>query len=77
MALVQFLVGQKRDTAAIQLKLDELIRANQSARNRMLCIEDLTEDELKNVVSAIVSRGEMSIDPSTPCSASTLCGGER
>jgi low affinity Fe/Cu permease len=32
---------QNRDTAAIQLKLDELIRANQDARNKMLCLEDL------------------------------------
>ena len=40
---------QNRDTAAIQLKLDELIRANQDARNKMLCLEDLGEDELKKV----------------------------
>ena len=37
---------QNRDTTAIQLKLDELIRANQNARNGMLCLEDLSEDEL-------------------------------
>ena len=40
---------QNRDTAAIQLKLDELIRANQNARNMMLCLEDLSEDELRRV----------------------------
>jgi low affinity Fe/Cu permease len=40
---------QNRDTAAIQLKLDELIRANQNARNMMLCLEDLSEDELRKV----------------------------
>jgi low affinity Fe/Cu permease len=40
---------QNRDTAAIQLKLDELIRANQNARNVMLCLEDLTEDDLKKI----------------------------
>src|SRR3954449_1857515 len=37
---------QNRDTVAIQLKLDELIRANQRARNMMLCVEDLSEEEL-------------------------------
>jgi low affinity Fe/Cu permease len=37
---------QNRDTAAIQLKLDELIRANENARNAMLTLEDLTEDQL-------------------------------
>jgi low affinity Fe/Cu permease len=55
--LMVFLIQntQNRDTAAIQLKLDELIRANQSARNRMLCIEDLTEDELKKVKATFAS----------------------
>ena len=46
---------QNRDTAAIQLKLDELIRANQNARNKMLCLEDLSEDELKRVKSTFES----------------------
>jgi low affinity Fe/Cu permease len=40
---------QNRDTAAIQLKLDELIRANQNARNGMLCLEDFSEEQLKRV----------------------------
>ena len=46
---------QNRDTAAIQLKLDELIRANQNARNMMLCLEDLSEDELKKVKATFES----------------------
>jgi low affinity Fe/Cu permease len=55
--LMVFLIQntQNRDTVAIQLKLDELIRANQHARNRMLSIEDLTEDELKKVKSTFAS----------------------
>jgi low affinity Fe/Cu permease len=40
---------QNRDTAAIQLKLDELIRANQNARNALLSLEDLTEDQLSRI----------------------------
>ena len=40
---------QNRDTAAVQLKLDELIRANENARNTMLSLEDLTEDQLKRL----------------------------
>jgi len=40
---------QNRDTTAIQLKLDELIRANENARNRMLALEDLTENQLKRL----------------------------
>jgi low affinity Fe/Cu permease len=40
---------QNRDTASIQLKLDELIRANENARNAMLSLEDLTEEQLKRI----------------------------
>jgi low affinity Fe/Cu permease len=55
--LMVFLIQntQNRDTAAIQLKLDELIRANENARNAMLCLEDFTEDELKRVKTAFAS----------------------
>lgn len=38
--------SQNRDTVALHLKIDELIRANDSARNSVLCIEDLTLEEL-------------------------------
>ena len=40
---------QNRDTISIQLKLDELIRANENARNAMLSLEDLTEDQLARI----------------------------
>src|SRR6201995_4051191 len=46
---------QNRDTAAIQLKLDELIRANQNARNMMLCLEDLGEEDLKKLKGTFMS----------------------
>lgn len=46
--LMVFLVQatQNRDTAAIQLKLDELIRASRTARNTMMAIEDATDADL-------------------------------
>jgi low affinity Fe/Cu permease len=37
---------QNRDSHAIHLKLDELIRANRHARNRMMMLEELPEHEL-------------------------------
>ena len=38
--------SQNKDTTAIQLKLNELIACNGKASNRLVDIEDLTEDEL-------------------------------
>ena len=39
--------AQNKDTMALQLKLNELIAATRGASNRVLNIEDLTEEELK------------------------------
>jgi low affinity Fe/Cu permease len=46
--LVVFMIQntQNRDSRAIHLKLDELIRAVESARNRLVDIEDLPDEEL-------------------------------
>jgi len=38
--------SQNRDSEAIQLKLDELIRATREARNTLMDIEELSEHEL-------------------------------
>ena len=38
--------SQNKDTIAIHLKLNELIAANEKASNRLIAIEDLTEDEI-------------------------------
>ncbi len=46
--LVVFMIQntQNRDSRAIHLKLDELIRAVESARNRLVDVEDLPDEEL-------------------------------
>lgn len=38
--------SQNKDTLALQLKLNELIACQAHASNRLIDIEDLTEDEL-------------------------------
>lgn len=38
--------SQNKDTTAIQLKLNELIACEKKASNRLISVEDLTEDEL-------------------------------
>ena len=38
--------SQNKDTAAIQLKLNELIACEERASNRLVSIEDLTDEEL-------------------------------
>lgn len=49
--LMVFLIQntQNRDSAAMQVKLDELIRSHRSARNQFIGIEHLTEEELEEV----------------------------
>ena len=38
--------SQNKDTMALQMKLNELIASNKRASNRLIDVEDLTEEEL-------------------------------
>jgi low affinity Fe/Cu permease len=61
--LMVFLIQntQNRDGAAIQAKLDELIRAS-SAQNRYIGIEELTEEELEDIRKRCRERASGSVD---------------
>jgi len=74
--LMVFLIQntQNRDTEAIQVKLDELIRATQGAHNALLDLEELEDDRLdafkaKYQALAAAARSELesgSTDTGTP-----------
>ena len=53
--LMVFLIqnSQNRDAAAIQAKLDEMIRAMHGARNEFIGIEHLTDTEIEGIRSAL------------------------
>lgn len=64
--LMVFLIQntQNRDTAAIQLKLDELIRALDGAHNALLDLEELTQkdlDELRERYGLLARRARKTV----------------
>lgn len=58
--LMVFLIQQtqNKDTMALQLKLNELLAANKTASNRLINIEDLTEDELEIIKQFYINLSE-------------------
>ena len=65
--LMVFLIQstQTRDTQALHLKLDELIRVNRSARNSLLNLEEMSEPEIeeaKRNFESLVVRDEASAE---------------
>lgn len=58
--LMVFLIQntQNRDTAALQLKLDELILATKAADNSIACIEDESDAKIEEVKGEIRERSK-------------------
>jgi low affinity Fe/Cu permease len=63
--LMVFLIQntQNRDMAALHLKLGELIRVNTDARNTLLALEDMTEEELKSLKGSFEKISSEDADP--------------
>ncbi|HUR60587.1 MAG TPA: low affinity iron permease family protein, partial [Opitutaceae bacterium] len=57
--LMVFLIQntQNRDSQAIHVKLDELIRAKKGARNSLLDLDDLTDEELERLRASFTKMG--------------------
>ncbi len=55
--------SQNRDAAALQAKLDELIRATEAARNQFIGIEHRTEREVEAIRAAIEREAGEVADP--------------
>lgn len=68
--LMVFLIQstQNRDTEAIQVKLDELIRATQGAHNALLDLEELEEEKLdafRTKYQALAESARLELDAGT------------
>jgi low affinity Fe/Cu permease len=51
--------SQNKETTAIQLKLNELIASHERASNRLIVVEDLTEEELDRIRKFYVKLSEL------------------
>ena len=54
---------QSRDTQAMQLKLDELIRANEMARNSLINLEEKSEIDVEKMKTAFASLASVDTPP--------------
>jgi low affinity Fe/Cu permease len=50
---------QTRDTQAMQLKLDELIRVNEMARNSLINLEEMSDTDVERMKAAFAALGSL------------------
>jgi low affinity Fe/Cu permease len=69
--LMVFLIQntQNRDAKAVHLKLDELIRALQGARNHLVDLEKLSDEELKGLEEQFTRLREQAQENTEPVSS--------
>ena len=53
---------QNRDSKALHLKLDELLRANRAARNTLVDLENMSDDELQELQDEFARLREMACE---------------
>jgi low affinity Fe/Cu permease len=66
--LMVFLIQntQNRDIAALHLKLDELILVSENARNKLITLEDMTEEELERLKNSFSRAAGKTPDSALP-----------
>ena len=61
---------QTRDTQAMQLKLDELISVNQTARNSLINLEEMSEDDVERMKAAFATLASIETPANRPVEGS-------
>jgi low affinity Fe/Cu permease len=69
--LMVFLIQntQNRDSKALHLKIDELLRANRAARNTLMNLEEMSDDDLDELEAEFARLRRMASDEEQPKSA--------
>lgn len=62
---------QTRDTQAMQLKLDELIRVNEMARNSLINLEEMSEGDVERMKATFVALASIKPPANRAAAAST------
>src|SRR6186997_3348210 len=52
--------SQNKDTTAVQLKLNELIAASSTASNRLIVVEELSDEELETIKKFYIKLSDLS-----------------